>query len=348
MVYLNGEKKDFFFFKKKMFLLTKFQKHFISTTVPNLKKFDLEPLKINKAFDLRKMIKIKAKREMTLLEISSALNRPIEHVYECIERIGLDKQGVRMRKNFLITNYSFIQDIFKLSGVRVTFENNTNREGRDELEEAKYLKENDEYADKRPKYEKLVQRSPIVTIMGHVDHGKTTLLDALRNTNVVATEFGGITQHIGAFNCSLMSSSEQQEKTITFLDTPGHAAFIQMRARGARLTDIIVLVVAADDGVMEQTIESIRLAKESKCEIIIAINKIDKSTETQIRKLKQDLLKYDKSFSLLKPFVSKLSNGLNRGFGTSDNFVHFHSRHLFGSSTLGSPDSYFAIRNKVI
>ena len=143
---------SFFFFKKKMFLLTKFQKHFISTTVPNLKKFDLEPLKINKAFDLRKMIKIKAKREMTLLEISSALNRPIEHVYECIERIGLDKQGVRMRKNFLITNYSFIQDIFKLSGVRVTFENNTNREGRDELEEAKYLKENDEYADKRPKY----------------------------------------------------------------------------------------------------------------------------------------------------------------------------------------------------
>ena len=130
-------------------------------------------------------------------------------------------------------------------------------------------------------------RPPVVTIMGHVDHGKTSLLDSLRDTNVVSGEHGGITQHIGAYQVSTSDN-----KLITFIDTPGHAAFTEMRARGSKITDIVVLVVAADDGIKPQTVEAIKHAKAARVPIIVAINKCD-LPEKNISKIKNEMMQYE-------------------------------------------------------
>ena len=145
-----------------------------------------------------------------------------------------------------------------------------------------------ETAKSKEKFEGEVKiRPPVVTIMGHVDHGKTSLLDSLRDTNVVSGEHGGITQHIGAYQVKT-----EDNKVITFIDTPGHAAFTEMRARGSKITDIVVLVVAADDGIKPQTVEAIKHAKAAKVPIIVAINKCD-LPEKNISKIKNEMMQYE-------------------------------------------------------
>ncbi|XP_046622262.1 translation initiation factor IF-2, mitochondrial isoform X1 [Neodiprion virginianus] len=207
---------------------------------------------------------VKIWKNMTVAEVAQAAEKDISLVFEAMEFTG----GNRFYKNrnSVIDDMKEIREIIKIFGRKVECisQPSENTESADDTNK-------DALRRPPPDPAVLIKRHPVVTVMGHVDHGKTTLLDSLRSTAVVDSEFGGITQHIGAFNVTLDTNER-----ITFLDTPGHAAFSAMRARGAHVTDIVILVVAADDGVMEQTIQSIRMAKDAKVPIIVAINKIDK------------------------------------------------------------------------
>ncbi len=167
----------------------------------------------------------------------------------------------------------------------------------------------DSVADKS---ENLMPRPPIVTIMGHVDHGKTSLLDAIRKTSVVSGEAGGITQHIGAYQVKAANG-----QLITFLDTPGHAAFTSMRSRGAQVTDIVILVVAADDAVMPQTVEAIAHAKAAKVPMIVAINEIDKH-EANPQKVRTDLLQHEIVVEAMSGDVQDVEVSAKTGLGLDD------------------------------
>lgn len=204
---------------------------------------------------------------ISVANLASVLKVRLEHFVEKMEELGFEETG---------TDYVLNGETAGLIAQEYNFEPLIDRSESEDLKARPAVEDSSIFP----------QRAPVVTIMGHVDHGKTTILDYLRKSSVAASEAGGITQHIGAFSVPMPSG-----KVITFLDTPGHAAFLNMRQRGANVTDIVILVVAADDSVKPQTIEAINHAKGARVPIIVAINKIDKE-DTNIDRVKQDLARH--------------------------------------------------------
>lgn len=227
----------------------------------------LKPKRKNSKKQRGPPIKIQLPPFISVSNLANTMNVPLNNVLRKLEVLGFENA----RHNYILDkeNASLIADEYNFE---VTFSESTLEDLYPDPEVASLLSE----------------RPPVVTIMGHVDHGKTTILDYLRKSTIVDQEFGGITQHIGAFSVITPIS----KKNITFLDTPGHAAFLKMRERGAIITDIVILVVAADDSVMPQTIEAIKHAKKSGVPVIVAVNKCDKHG-VKIEKVLADLARHE-------------------------------------------------------